>query len=245
LTIAQGAAAILEYNTIDSPLAQPRNLMLGHFLSAIVGIGITKLFALLPDGRFDDLRWLAGALAVGTSSLVMSVTKTIHPPAGATALLAATSPDITRLGWYLLPLVLLGSTLMLISACVINNIQRQFPIYWWTPVALDDEQHRRPSPGIERLSQAEMEEKSGKDHSRSSSMKTRDEIHLDPEHELKVSAKTIIIPDWLVLDDWEKNVLEIVRTRLMESVTEGVQRGQSGNRSPERTEASTDEEKAV
>jgi hypothetical protein len=59
---------------------------------------------------------------------------------------------------------------------------------------------------------------------------------------LKVSAKTIIIPDWLELDDRERKVLEILRTRLMEGVTERFRRGQSGNRSSERTEASTDEE---
>jgi hypothetical protein len=208
-----------------------------------VGIGITKLFALLPSGRFDDLRWLAGALAVGTSSVVMSVTKTIHPPAGATALLAATSPDITRLGWYLLPLVLLGSTLMLISACVINNIHRQFPMYWWTPVALDDERHRRASSCIERLSQAEME-KSDADIGVSSRIKTREEIHLDGEHELKVTAKTIIIPDWLEVDDWERNVLEILRMRLKEGVNEVVRWAEPGNGSSEQTEASNDEEKA-
>jgi hypothetical protein len=149
----------------------------------------------------------------------MSVTKTVYPPAGATALLAATSPEITSLGWYLLPLVLLGSTLMLLSVCLINNIYRQFPMYWWTPVALDDEQHRGASSGLERPSEAEIEEKSSIDPGGPSCIKTREEIHRDREHELKVTAKTIIIPDWLEVDDWERNVLEILRMRLTEGVT--------------------------
>jgi CBS-domain-containing membrane protein len=131
-----GAAAILEYNIIESPLAQPRNLVLGHFFSALIGTSITKLFHLLPDHRFEQLRWLAGALSVGAASVVMSMTKTVHPPAGATALLAATDSAFTDLGWWLLPLVLLGSMLMLTSALIINNIMRQFPMYWWTPVDL-------------------------------------------------------------------------------------------------------------
>ncbi|KIW64890.1 hypothetical protein PV04_07194 [Phialophora macrospora] len=132
-----GAAAILEYNTIESPLAQPRNLVLGHFFSAVVGVGITKLFLHLPPDRFEDLRWLAGALAVGVASVVMSFTKTIHPPAGATALLAATNLEIQVLGWWLLPLVLLASMLMLASALVVNNgMGRRYPVYWWTPVDL-------------------------------------------------------------------------------------------------------------
>ncbi|EXJ88596.1 hypothetical protein A1O1_05526 [Capronia coronata CBS 617.96] len=144
-----GAAAILEYNTIESPLSQPRNLVLGHFLSAIVAVGITKLFALLPSARFDELRWLAGALAVGAASVVMSITKTVHPPAGATALLAATNVEIQHLGWWLLPLVLLAASLMLASALVLNNVAgRRFPIYWWTPIDLkalrEERLERRP-----------------------------------------------------------------------------------------------------
>lgn len=133
-----GAAAILEYNTIESPLAQPRNLVVGHFLSAVVAVAITKLFLLLPTyQRFDHLRWLAGALAVGAASVLMSFTKTVHPPAGATALLAATNVEIQELGWWLLPLVLLAAMLMLASALVLNNVAgRRFPIYWWTPVDL-------------------------------------------------------------------------------------------------------------
>ncbi|KIV77444.1 hypothetical protein PV11_09238 [Exophiala sideris] len=132
-----GAAAVLEYNTIESPLSQPRNLIFGHFLSATVAVGITKLFEHLPPNRFDELRWLAGALAVGVASMLMSFTKTVHPPAGATALLAATNVEIQVLGWWLLPLVLLAASLMLASALILNNAAgRRFPVYWWTPVDL-------------------------------------------------------------------------------------------------------------
>jgi HPP family len=125
-----GASAILEYNSISSPLAQPRSVILGQAFSSVIGIAITKAFQLSND--FENLRWLAGALAVATASAVMSLTKTLHPPAGATAMLAATTPQITDLGWYLVPSVLLGCVVTLLVACVVNNIQRQFPLYWWT-----------------------------------------------------------------------------------------------------------------
>lgn len=94
----------------------------------MIGVSVTKLFQLNPD--FEDLRWVAGALSVGITSAVMGLTNTVHPPAGATALLAATSEDITNLGWFLIPLIILGNVLMLGVACVLNNIQRQFPMYW-------------------------------------------------------------------------------------------------------------------
>jgi len=132
-----GAAAILEYNSIESPLAQPRNLIFGHFFSATVAVSIVKLFEHLPPQRFDDLRWLSGAISVAVASIIMSATKTVHPPAGATALLASTSVEIQVLGWWLLPLVLLAAMLMLASAMLLNNIAgRRYPVYWWTPVDL-------------------------------------------------------------------------------------------------------------
>lgn len=132
--LQKGAAAILEYNTIESPLAQPRNSIVGHLISAVVGIGITKLFEL--NANFESLRWVAGAMACGLASAAMVLTKTVHPPAGATALLAAVDPNVSRLGWYLLPLVLLSVVLTVGSACLINNVQRQFPLYWVTPLDL-------------------------------------------------------------------------------------------------------------
>lgn len=45
----QGASAVLCYEAIEAPLAQPRALIGGHFISALVGICITKLFGLLPS----------------------------------------------------------------------------------------------------------------------------------------------------------------------------------------------------
>jgi HPP family len=204
---------------------------------------VTKLFALLPEARFEDLRWLAGALAVGTSSFVMSATNTVHPPAGATALLAATSPEITALGWYLLALVFLGSILMLASACVINNIHRRFPIYWWTPVDLTTKAHRAASSGIEKVSQAEKEEEfSDAECGRLGRVKTREETHFDREHEMKITKRRVIIPDWLEINDWERNVLEILRERLNVTLDPDFEWHEARSRNSEATAVSADEE---
>lgn len=63
----------------------------------------------------------------------MGITGTVHPPAGATALLAVVDEDIAELGWFLLPVIILGCVLMQCMALLLNNIQRRFPNYWWTP----------------------------------------------------------------------------------------------------------------
>jgi CBS-domain-containing membrane protein len=60
----------------------------------------------------------------------MHLTKTTHPPAGATALIPCVDPHIWALRWYYLPVLLLMSSLVLASALLVNNIQRQYPKSW-------------------------------------------------------------------------------------------------------------------
>lgn len=130
----QGASAVLCFGAIESPLAQPRALIFGHFFSALIGICITKLFSLMPDeARFQSLRWLAASLSTAIAVVVMQLTGTTHPPAGATALLPATNDEVWNLSWYYLPVVLLSSTLLMACALLINNIQRRYPVFWIAP----------------------------------------------------------------------------------------------------------------
>ncbi|KAF7716443.1 Uncharacterized protein PECH_003849 [Penicillium ucsense] len=148
-----GASAVLVFGAIDSPLAQPRSLIFGHFFSALTGLCITKLFSLMPDQeRFDSLRWLAASLSTSTAIVVMQLTGTTHPPAGATALLPATSMEIWALSWYYLPIILLSSTLMMVCALLFNNnMHRRYPSFWFTPspppkAPKDADEKAAPSP---------------------------------------------------------------------------------------------------
>jgi len=122
-----GASAVLIYGALKSPLAQPRNLLGGHILSALIGVTAFKL--LTPH------IWLAAALAVATSIAVMHLTKTLHPPGGATALIAVIGgPQIHQLGYlYALCPVAAGAALMLLVALVVNNIPaaRRYPEFWF------------------------------------------------------------------------------------------------------------------
>ena len=118
-----GASAVLIYGAVNSPLAQPRNLIGGHFLSAIIGVTSYKLFA----GNI----WFCSAFAVATSILIMQLTLTLHPPGGATALIAVIGTDsIHNLGYlYIFVPVLSGSFILLVIAVIINNIpsHRHYP----------------------------------------------------------------------------------------------------------------------
>ncbi|KIJ20219.1 hypothetical protein PAXINDRAFT_108073 [Paxillus involutus ATCC 200175] len=134
IVASYGASAVLIYGVIESPLAQPRALLGGHFISALLGICISKLFQLCPPDRYVELQWLAGSLTVSVAIVAMQITKTTHPPAGATALLAAVNQDVIDMSWYLLPVVLLSSSLALAVALILNNIQRRYPTFWFVPV---------------------------------------------------------------------------------------------------------------
>jgi CBS-domain-containing membrane protein len=120
-----GASAVLIYGAIKSPLAQPRNLVGGHLISAIVGVACYQLFG----GA-----WFSAAIAVSCAIALMLLTGTLHPPGGATALLAVTgSAQIHKLGFlYVLMPVSLGVFVMLVIALMINNLSggRKYPEYW-------------------------------------------------------------------------------------------------------------------
>ena len=121
-----GASAVLIYGAIRSPLAQPRNLVGGHMISAAIGV---TTFNLLPTPL-----WLTSAIAVATSIAIMHATKTLHPPGGATALIAVIgSQKIHDLGYlYVLIPAGIGPIIMLIIAILVNNIpsNRRYPEFW-------------------------------------------------------------------------------------------------------------------
>lgn len=121
-----GASAVLIYGAVRSPLAQPRNLIGGHILSALIGVAAYKLFGGEPI--------LASSFAVATAIAAMHGTKTLHPPGGATALIAVIGGEkIHALGYlYALIPVGLGALLMLGVALLVNNIpeKRRYPEFW-------------------------------------------------------------------------------------------------------------------
>lgn len=118
-----GASSVLIYGAIQSPLAQPRNLVGGHVVSAIIGVTVYKIC--------PDVLWINAPLAVAFSIVAMQITKTLHPPGGATALIAVTGgAKIFSLGYlYVLSPVLSGCLILLAVALVFNNLtpHRKYP----------------------------------------------------------------------------------------------------------------------
>ncbi len=123
-----GASAVLIYGAPLVEFSQPRNLIGGHVLSALVGVTIGLIL--------KENVVIASALAVSSAIAVMHFTRTLHPPGGATALIAVIGGDsVQNLGyWYVVSPVFIGAFLMLLVALFINNMsidpKRHYPVYW-------------------------------------------------------------------------------------------------------------------
>ena len=93
-----------------------------------MGVTVYKAF-----GETQPL--LACAVAVAFAIMLMDITVTLHPPAGATALIAVLGPaPIHDLGYmYVLSPVMLGATIMTCVAVLGNNLvgQRRYPKRYW------------------------------------------------------------------------------------------------------------------
>ncbi len=121
-----GASAVLIYGAIKSPLAQPRNLLGGHVFSALIGVTSYQLF--------QSHIWLAAAVAVSTAIALMHATRTLHPPGGATALIAVIGGEsVHKLGYlYAVIPTAVGASMLLTVALLVNNIpkNRRYPEFW-------------------------------------------------------------------------------------------------------------------
>ncbi|HEY6837259.1 MAG TPA: HPP family protein [Geobacteraceae bacterium] len=115
-----GASAVLLFGAAESPLAQPRNLVGGHLVSALVAVAIVAGGGTGP---------VAIALAVGASIFLMYLTRTVHPPGGATALIGVQGH--AGPAFILMP-VLFGAMILLLVALFTNNVvhHRQYPKHW-------------------------------------------------------------------------------------------------------------------
>ncbi len=109
-----GATTVLVFGVPDSPLAQPKNVIFGHLLTAIVGVAFTQYVGVTP---------LTLALATGLGVSVMLLTKTTHPPAGANPMLIMLAGQ----GWsFIFTPVLIGAVLIVFVGKSMHRVQKQW-----------------------------------------------------------------------------------------------------------------------
>ena len=113
-----GSTMVLLYGYPESPFAQPKNIILGHFLTAFIGVIFLNF---IPLPIFINI-----PLAVGFGVMFMILFKVTHPPAGG-------NPIIVIIGSvsfdYLLTPVLIGSIIVVMFGVIINKFlfKKEYP----------------------------------------------------------------------------------------------------------------------
>ena len=111
-----GASMVLVMAVHESPLAKPKNILLGHILSALSGVIILYLIG-------DN--FLALGIAVALAVFVMIVTDTIHPPAGANPIIVILTGQ--GISFVLFP-VAIGAFMLVVFAYFYNKLlKRNYP----------------------------------------------------------------------------------------------------------------------
>ena len=113
-----GSTMVLLYGYPESPFAQPKNIILGHFLTALIGVVFLNF---VPLPIFINI-----PLAVGFGVMFMILFRVTHPPAGG-------NPIIVIIGSvsfdYLLTPVLIGSIIVVMFGVIINKFlfKKEYP----------------------------------------------------------------------------------------------------------------------
>ncbi|WP_261883364.1 HPP family protein [Vibrio pelagius] len=118
-----GATCVLLFAVPTSPLAQPRNIVFGHLISAAVGLSALFMFG-------DS--YVVMAIAVGTAIMLMQHFRSVHPPAGANPIVIALA-GTTNIDWtFLITPVLSGSLALVFIGALLNNSneEQSWPLYW-------------------------------------------------------------------------------------------------------------------
>ncbi len=115
-----GASIFVLFILPDTPFAQPRNVIGGHFISTLVGLVFLHFVG--PD-------WWSMALSLATAVSLMQLLKVSHPPAGSNPFIVF----LVGANWeFLLTPTLLGAILLVVVALFYNNLsnERSYPKYW-------------------------------------------------------------------------------------------------------------------
>ncbi|MFN3657620.1 MAG: HPP family protein [Pseudolabrys sp.] len=121
MAIPFGTSIVLVLGSPEAEAAQPRALIGGHLVSALVGLIVLQLAGPEP--------W-AAALAVGLAMVAMHVTGTFHPPAGIDPLLIV----VNAMPWSFLVMPVAAGAFALAGFAFLWHLavrRYDWPTRWW------------------------------------------------------------------------------------------------------------------
>ena len=127
LAASFGSSGVVVFGYPDNEFAQPKNVLLGHLLCAFVGIIFVTLFKISQD---RTIFFLAIALAVGISVMLMMAFKITHPPAGGNAIVVMLAQDSFH---FLIFPIMVGTITIIIGGVIYNRfiLKKNYPLKWF------------------------------------------------------------------------------------------------------------------
>ena len=127
LTAAFGSSVVLVFGYPENEFAQPKNVILGHLLCALVGIIFVTLFKISQD---RTIFFIALGLAVGIAVMLMMAFKVSHPPAGGNTIVVMLAQDSFQ---YIIFPILVGAVTIIIGGVIYNRyiLKKKYPLKWF------------------------------------------------------------------------------------------------------------------
>jgi len=126
LVASFGSSVVVVFGYPENEFSQPKNVLLGHLLCALVGIIFVTLFNITQD---RSIFYLAIGLAVGISVMLMMAFKITHPPAGGNTIVVMLAQDSFQ---FLVFPIMVGAITIIIGGVIYNRfiLKKNYPLKW-------------------------------------------------------------------------------------------------------------------
>ena len=121
-----GSTVVLVFGYPEYEFSQPKNVLLGHIVCALVGIMFVTLFKISQD---RSIFFLTIGIAVGISVMIMMAFKVTHPPAGGNTIVVMIAQDSFQ---FLIFPIIVGAITIIIGGIIYNRfiLKKNYPLKW-------------------------------------------------------------------------------------------------------------------
>ena len=126
LAASFGSSVVVVFGYPDNEFAQPKNVLFGHLLCALIGIIFVTVFKISQD---RTIFFLAIGLAVGIAVMLMMALKITHPPAGGNTIVVMLTQDSFQ---FLIFPIMVGAVTIIIGGVIYNRfiLKKKYPLKW-------------------------------------------------------------------------------------------------------------------
>jgi len=127
LAASFGSSVVVVFGYPDNEFAQPKNVLFGHLLCALIGIIFVTVFKISQD---RTIFFLAIGLAVGIAVMLMMALKITHPPAGGNTIVVMLTQDSFQ---FLIFPIMVGAVTIIIGGVIYNRyiLRKKYPLKWF------------------------------------------------------------------------------------------------------------------